>query len=310
MGFNDHLGDGLDLPREAGDPESHLFDPNDDWLKSAPEEEQIEAMRRWFYARYEDPANGMPYCSQEGGFQFIWGGPYDPNDVIQERFDDVVTFDVMEKLIHELWREAGDKWAPVEPEGLDYDNELSSLVLHRTDPIHFLNARLDQVDEVLDLNMDQTISELVIQMAHSSIIAALEAFLAETTTYWIVQDRNVLQQFISSNKDFKQRTLTLDQLFARLADVEEEVKLYLQELVWHRLDKIKPMMRAGLGIDIPDIADLMKEVVVRHDIVHRAGRTKDGALITVSSAQVLLLRDNVRRFAEAIVAELKKRFPV
>jgi len=80
----------------------------------------------------------------------------------------------MEKLIHELWREAGDKWAPVEPEGLDYDNELSSLVLHRTDPIHFLNARLDQVDEVLDLNMDQTISELVIQMAHSSIIAALE----------------------------------------------------------------------------------------------------------------------------------------
>ena len=53
----------------------------------------------------------------------------------------------------------------------------------------------------------------------------------------------------------------------------------------------------------------MKEVVVRHDIVHRAGRTKSGELVSVSAADVLRVRDEVRRFAQAIVAELERRFP-
>ena len=46
-----------------------------------------------------------------------------------------------------------------------------------------------------------------------------------------------------------------------------------------------------------------------HDIVHRAGRTKDGELISVSAEDSRRVRDEVRRFAQAIEAELEKRFP-
>jgi hypothetical protein len=115
MGFNDHShSNGGDLPPEAGNFNEYPFDPNDEWIKNAPEEQQIEAMRRWFHARFEDPSNQTPYDGGEGGFQFIWGGPYDPNDKIQERFSSVVEYEVMEKLIKELWQEAGDEWAPIE----------------------------------------------------------------------------------------------------------------------------------------------------------------------------------------------------
>jgi len=69
------------------------------------------------------------------------------------------------------------------------------------------------------------------------------------------------------------------------------------------------MMQVALGISIPDIGELMKEVVIRHDIVHRAGRTKDGILVLVSSAEVQRLRNNVITFAGAIETELEKRFP-
>jgi hypothetical protein len=145
-------------------------------------------------------------------------------------------------------------------------------------------------------------------MVHSSLIAALEAFLADTMAFWVRTDKGVLRQFTSENKDFKGRQLTLDQLFERLEKLDQEVEIYLQDMLWHRLDKIRPMMTAGLGIAFPDIGDLMREVVVRHDIVHRAGRTKSGELVSVSTDDAIRVRDEVRRFARAIVAELEKRF--
>jgi hypothetical protein len=80
-------------------------------------------------------------------------------------------------------------------------------------------------------------------------------------------------------------------------------------LIWHRLDKIKPMVQAGLDIAVPDIGELMREVVIRHDIVHRAGRTRDGNVVSVSADDVRRVRDVVASFAQAIETELGRRFP-
>lgn len=310
MGNDDQLDDyRVDLPPEAGNVGDHLFDPDDEWIKGAQEEHQIEAMRQWFYARYEDPANQTPYSSEEGGYMFIWGGPYDPNDVIQERFSEVVEFEVMEKLIRDLWINVGDEWAPIEHEGEDYYEELSFLVVSREDPLKFLQDRLEQIDAVLEVKCSPFTSDLIHQMAHSSLIAALEAYLADTVTFWVRHDKAALRRFISRNKDFRLRTLTLDQMFERLDAIDDEVKRYLQDMIWHRLDKIRPMMQAGLDIVVPDIGDMMTEVVIRHDIVHRAGRTRDGGVVSVSVEGVRRVREMVHTFAHAIDEELKRRFP-
>ena len=310
MGFNDRERHYRSVfPVKATSRKDGLFDPDDEWLKDASEEDQIEAMRQWFHARYEDPANETPYSSQEGGYQFVWGGPYDPNDEIQERFGGDVPYEVMEKLIHELWSEAGDEWAPIEHEGVDYFEDFSLRVVDRADPIRLLELRLKQIDAVLNLSADPSTSDVIRQMAHGSLIAALEAFLADTVSYWIRNDKHVFREFISQNRDFKERKLSLDQIFERLDGLKLELEQYLQEIPWHRLDKIRPMMMAGLSIGFPVIDALMKEVVIRHDIVHRAGRTKDGSVVSLSADDVRRVRDEVRQFARAIDAELEKRFP-
>jgi hypothetical protein len=38
----------------------------------------------WFLERYEDPGEECPYESAEGGYQFIWGGPFRAEDVLIE----------------------------------------------------------------------------------------------------------------------------------------------------------------------------------------------------------------------------------
>jgi hypothetical protein len=50
--------------------------------------EAIDEMTTWFEQAYDDPANGVPYESAEGGYQYINGGPFDALEVLTEEFSD------------------------------------------------------------------------------------------------------------------------------------------------------------------------------------------------------------------------------
>ena len=46
----------------------------------------ISEMEEWFYTHYQDPNESCPYDSEEGGFIYIWGGPYDPEEELFDNF--------------------------------------------------------------------------------------------------------------------------------------------------------------------------------------------------------------------------------
>lgn len=289
----------------------HPYDPDDKWLSEATPEEQTEAMRRWFMDRYEDPINQTPWDGEEKRYLFVWGGPYDPDDVIQERFSGIVDLEVILELVDELVSEVGDEWAPIEHEGVDYDDYISQLIVaDRRDPKRFLDQRINEIYAVIAAsNLAGTNLRLLHQMSHSSLIAAFEAYLADTLSYWMENDERVLRRFVATNKDFQARSVTLDKVFERLENLGGEVKKYLSEVVWHRLGKIKPMMAGALEIEVPDIGDLSREVLVRHDIVHRAGRQHDGSLVDLSEDDLRHVSNSINRFSDALEEELSRRFP-
>lgn len=296
----------VEIPEDAG--RGVPFDPWDDWIEDAPRELQVAAMRAWFLGRYENPANQTPYSSDEGDYVFVNGGPYDPADVVQARFGDVVEFEVMDGLIKDLWSEVGTKWAPIEHEGFDYDEALSMQVVDRTDPMRMLSDRLSQIEGVLTLTGNVQSFQLAIQLAHGAAITALEAYLWDTVSYWVANDEKTLRTMVATNKDFQSQTLPLSAIFDRLEGMKHEVDSYLKDLVWHRLDKVKPLIFNGMDVVVPDIGNLMKEVLIRHDIVHRGGRTKDGEPIVLSSNDVRRAVNEVRAFSESLEEGLQRRY--
>ncbi|HEX9023368.1 MAG TPA: HEPN-associated N-terminal domain-containing protein, partial [Geobacteraceae bacterium] len=56
----------------------------------------------WFYSKYEDPANNCPYESKEGGYQYIWGGPYDAYEELFQEFSGIYPDEIIEDLADEL----------------------------------------------------------------------------------------------------------------------------------------------------------------------------------------------------------------
>ena len=47
---------------------------------------RIDSLVNWFHEHYEDPAHKTPYETKEGGYQWIWGGPYDASEVLGDNF--------------------------------------------------------------------------------------------------------------------------------------------------------------------------------------------------------------------------------
>ena len=88
-------------------------------LRYMSEEEQVGAMRTWFFKYYEDPANETPY---EGEYIYIQGGPYDAETELRENFEGIASENAIITLTEEL-AELGSEWAPTHrhPDNADED---------------------------------------------------------------------------------------------------------------------------------------------------------------------------------------------
>ncbi|OBY05974.1 hypothetical protein BAE36_17380 [Rhizobium leguminosarum bv. trifolii] len=73
---------------------------------------KVQAMVQWFHENYEDPAVRMPYESAEGGYQWIWGGPYDAGEQIGDEFSDISDQASIDEAAAEITGDGLSDWAP------------------------------------------------------------------------------------------------------------------------------------------------------------------------------------------------------
>lgn len=147
----------------------------------ADQQEQIDKVVNWFFQHYEDPAVRTPYESAEGGYQYIWGGPYDAREVIYEGFSDLPEW-VVEAAVEQIERH-GTEWAPI-PREQDFepvddsqeDNEIT--VLPDQSPGISFVVREDGVIDLAstgvltygDENQISTISDVIAQTCEDLLI--------------------------------------------------------------------------------------------------------------------------------------------
>lgn len=310
MGWNDHMDDDNEvsnLPPEAFSPFEGPFDPQNHWLSSADEDDQRIAMRAWFLDRYCDPAHETPYNSREGGYLFIHGGPYDPADVLPERFASIVDDELIQEVIDEMYDEVGNQWAPVRSGVDDYDENYGVVVEERNEPFRQLCSRLEQSREVLKLKGSESAKLLAQKLVFVSVITAFESFLWETIVYWVDHDEEIIRNIVTKMEVFRDKQMKLGDIFQKQASLKDDIKGHLQNLTWHNWRSVRPLFTDGLEIMIPSFKPFDAALLKRHNIVHRSGVTKAGWPITVDSAEIEALCEQVREFAFAVKQALAER---
>lgn len=76
-------------------------------------------------------------------------------------------------------------------------------------------------------------------------------------------------------------------------------------VVWHNFKHIIPMYKATLDIEFPENMDkYFRAVLIRHDIVHRNGKTKEGKQIPITQTDISDLIQSVKDLVQSIDLQL------
>ncbi|SIQ31988.1 hypothetical protein [Acidiphilium rubrum] len=81
-------------------------------LRRLSRTQQRDYLLYWFHRNFEDPAEKTPHESAEGGYQYIWGGPYDASEELSGEFGDIVSEDLLSKVVKEVQSDGTTDWAP------------------------------------------------------------------------------------------------------------------------------------------------------------------------------------------------------
>ena len=115
-------------------------------------DDAVQKIREWFLENFEDPVHSSPYDGREGGYQYIYGGPYDAREIIEIVFTGVVSEDAIQAAIDEVEGEATD-WTSnsnrhLPPEEDEPELELTASDAHDAmlQDIKELEAYLTEVD--------------------------------------------------------------------------------------------------------------------------------------------------------------------
>ena len=275
---------------------------SEETLRDADRETQRDIMEAWFRQNFENPAERTPYESSEGGYIWIWGGPYDAREELGYEFSDIVPDNVIEELANELSLENAE-WAPT-PSPDDYD-QLVEDIGEITEYYDIFSGAILDIEQLLETKVDGSVSPCFLRLLYVNVITALETYLSDAFINTVVNAPTLMRRFIETTPEFKSEKVSLADVFKAAEGVERKARTYLIDVVWHHIERVKPMYRATLDIDFPDnLSAVFRAVLTRHDIVHRNGKTKDGNEIIITPNDIASLIEAVEAFAQHIDAQL------
>lgn len=140
-----------------------------------------------------------------------------------------------------------------------------------------------------------------------NVITALETYLSDAFINTVVPNPALMRRFIESTPEFQSEKVALSDVFKAIEEIEQKAKSYLADVVWHNLQRVKPMYKDTLDIDFPkDIGAIFRAIIKRHDIVHRNGKTKSGDEISIQQKDVIDLINAVNIFTQHIDVHLSE----
>ena len=246
-------------------------------LAKLGKEKQISAMRYWFGEHFSDP-NILPYDSSEGGFQWIWGGPYEARDELESEFGGLVKQAALDELAKELERENW-QWSGNPDEYEPDDDDFYDFSLTLLTPSAFLQVSLNQIEEASKLKSLGENQQFIQRLLFANAVTALETYLADTFRKGIEGNPARIQKFVETFSGIRDVRIPISAASETARNLEKLVMDKLSKVIWHHLDKISEMYANTFSVTFPDdLSHLEKSVKDRHDIVHRNGKSVDGTI--------------------------------
>ncbi|WP_243688436.1 zinc-ribbon domain-containing protein [Geotalea toluenoxydans] len=145
------------------------------------------------------------------------------------------------------------------------------------------------------------------RMVYGSIITAMETYLCDAFFHKVTNDETLIEKLLTSTPEFRERKYAIADIIEWKKHTKKKVSDYLLDIVWHNLPKIELLYKNVLNVAFPkDIEALHRSISIRHDLVHRNGRSKTGAFHVIRPKEIDILLQRVTSFVTVIDDQLKE----
>lgn len=147
------------------------------------------------------------------------------------------------------------------------------------------------------LNEIETLSsstkEYLYRQLYAGAITSMEAFLSSTLLKAVLATDDSKRKFVEKYIPYREEQISFSSIFEQMDKIDSTIQETLRGLMYHNLGKIKPIFKDVLNVDLGDIGTIMKAVQIRHDIVHRSGKDKEGNVHDIMKEDVIQLVEEV-----------------
>lgn len=160
-----------------------------------------------------------------------------------------------------------------------------------------LQGSKSSVESALDAiqGCNEDVKQYMYKLLYANVITMMEAYLAETLRKEVLKNEETMRKFTETYLPYRAEAITLSDVFNKKDSMSNIIRETLKGLMYHNLPKIRPIFKAALDIDLGNISDLYRGVIIRHDLVHRNGVAHDGTVHTITEDMV---RDILTKFFE------------
>ncbi|MCD1598215.1 hypothetical protein [Rheinheimera aquimaris] len=185
--------------------------------------------------------------------------------------------------------------------------ELKWLKEHGSSEIHkIFIEELHELKKIIGTRGSVNKPYLILRMAYSYAVTLLETFLSDSIKSLVTSDdkffKNALKVDELSKAKYSLEFLALNEMNAKGLAVKE-----LSSILYHNIPKVIRTYEAVLGkrlnIDMSQVDVITK---IRHDIVHRNGKTKDGTLVHIDEEKILASIESIEIFAKELQLVINK----
>lgn len=184
-----------------------------------------------------------------------------------------------------------------------YEEEFDA-ILNQEDHHAKFNRELSNLKSLLTIKLDMNLESILNRQIFISVISTMETFLFEVFISTTINETEYLKKFISTHPAFKQSKFELRDIFTEYDRIEETAKKIMLDTIYHNLPSVSNMYKDTFGITFPPINEVYKYVMLRHDLVHRNGKDKDGNPVPISDKDIIEMMDKISAFIFEIAKSL------
>jgi len=175
----------------------------------------------------------------------------------------------------------------------------NSLII--TDYFSEFNKSIENIEELTKITIiNKALQPHYFNMLYSSVITSLETYLSDALKFNLAQKEEFLIKFVETFEDFKNVKCDFNHIFNLCNSIERTVEEGLRSFLYHNLPKIKGIYKSTFGINFLPIPELMQAISIRHDLVHRNGKKKNGTPHNITKDNVLELCNETLSFVQNI----------